>query len=273
MKAGLLTLVVLLSLLTPASAEDVSAPGKVNRILTSFETPVLAPGESGELRFVLHNPYRSPISTVVLVADIYRFATIEETRFVDGSWEWCEPFVLESPAACSREVSFSLGELGPGNSILLSFEVVTSAGMPHGNPLSESAYFVRFLLTFDLFQDSEQVSYAMASRGHFADDLWEQATGYNATNPCRDPSCRGNINLSALGVDGILPDSSFGVRAPIPIWPFYAIAVGFGISAVLTLFYYAEAHPGRLPRIERRWLRFKVIVRGLFRGRRRRKAS
>ncbi|MCK4614651.1 MAG: hypothetical protein KAU14_07600, partial [Thermoplasmata archaeon] len=46
----------------------------------------------------------------------------------------------------------------------------------------------------------------MKSRGHFSKEQWEDATT-NTTEG--DP---GNINITKLGVDGIIPDTTFGVK-------------------------------------------------------------
>ncbi len=270
----LVTALLVLSVLAfPVSAEDVSDPGKVNKLLTSFDTPLIEPGQVGAFSFTLHNPYSLSILMVEINVSIYRFATVEEDRLLDENWPWCEPFIKEAAMPCSKESKFLISEVSPGESVLLSFVVVTSREMPHGNPLSEGAFFVRFWLTFDLDQGQGPLGYVMASRGYFSDDLWEEATAYNSTNPCTDPLCRGNVNLGLLNVDGILPDSSFGVREPIPTWPFYLLLAIFALSLVFALLYYAEEHPGRLPRIEVAWLAFKNRAGKIYRARFRRKRT
>jgi len=257
MKLHVVTLLLILLMASVVGAEDIGSPSKVNNLFSAFDTPQLEPGQSGTFSFRLANPYSFTMTSVELNASIYRYATVEESRPLDPSWTWCEPFIKEAAQPCSKEYRLSIPELLPGNNVTLSFTVVTSSDMPHGTAFSESAFFVRFWLRFDVDQGSGPVRYLMASRGYFSDEQWRKATAYNSTNPCTDPACRGNINLGILGVDGIIPDSSFGVREPIPLWPFYLLVVLAVFFLILALFFYAEENPGTLPRIETFWLALK----------------
>src|SRR5207249_428146 len=83
-----------------------------------------------------------------------------------------------------------------------------------------STYFLRFWLEFDGIVNGNATRFRMASPGFFTRAEWDRATSANATTPCTPPGCRGEsgrgVNVSMLGVDGILPDSAFGVKEPIP---------------------------------------------------------
>lgn len=274
MKLYLVTLLLILLMASAVAAEDVGSPSRVNKLFSAFDTPQLEPGQSGTFSFRLANPYSFTMTSIDLNASIYRYATVEETRPIDSTWTWCEPFIKETGQPCSKEYRFSIPELLPGNNVTLSFTVVTSMDMPHGTAFSESAFFVRFWLTFNMDQGSGPVRYLMASRGYFSDERWKSATAYNSTNPCTDPACRGNINLGILGVDAIILESSFGVREPIPLWPFYLLVVLAVFFLIMALFFYAEENPGTLPRIETFWLALKGKMIRFYRLRvRRRKAG
>ena len=59
--------------------------------------------------------------------------------------------------------------------------------------------------------------------------------------------------MTDLGVDGLLPDSAFGVKEPIPRWPFYLLIALAALFLVLAFLFWVEENPGSYPRIETRW--------------------
>ena len=77
-------------------------------------------------------------------------------------------------------------------------------------------------------------------------EQWEEATT-NVTE-----GSPGNINLEALEVDGIIPDSFFGVKKPIPKWPLYALITLTIIFASLSVIFYLEEE-GNYPELNK-WL-------------------
>jgi len=81
----------------------------------------------------------------------------------------------------------------------------------------------------------------MKSRGYFTNKAWD-----NATTNVNGSRAVGGINLTMLAVDGILPDSSFSVKEPIPMWPL-ALLIGLTIffGAMALMFYLVEekGHP------------------------------
>jgi hypothetical protein len=254
---ALLVLAVVLS--PPATAEDWGAVGKVNKLISVQSSPELAPGDSGRLEFYFNSTYTEPMINVTLTAGIYRYATIEESVPVDSSWPYAYPKIAESGA---RDWTWTAARVDPGNSTLLNFTVVTvadSRDMPHGSIFSQSSYFVRFSVVFDGNVSGTMTTFHMASRGFFTDAQWDLATSPNATTPCDVPWCRGGtgrgVNLTDLGVDGVLPDSAFGVKEPIPRWPFYLLIALAAFFLVLAFLFWVEENPGSYPRIEARWAR------------------
>src|SRR5207249_10861427 len=72
-----LSLLLLAALLAPLSAgEAFGAVGKVTKLISVQEAPLLAPGESGRFVFYFNSTYTEPIRNVRLNASIYQYATI-----------------------------------------------------------------------------------------------------------------------------------------------------------------------------------------------------
>ena len=90
--------------------------------------------------------------------------------------------------------------------------------------------------------DYNNSAYIMKSRGYFTDEEWENATSQ------ADEDDPGKVDIEVLGVDGIIPDSSFKVWEPIPLWPLYVciipLIVMLGIFAVL---FYAQEEYNMFP--------------------------
>ena len=120
-----LSLLLLAAFLAPLSTgEDFGAVGKVNKLIDIQDTPQLAPGESGRVRFLFNSTYSETILNVRLNASIYRYATIDESIAVDTSWTYPYPRIAETgsrdihgrhvaPAAGEEDAvaSFSAAEL------------------------------------------------------------------------------------------------------------------------------------------------------------------
>jgi hypothetical protein len=263
----LLWLVALLVILLPtAAAQDpVKDPGKVNQLLQDFETPQLQPGQRGILAFTLFNPYSDNMTNVFLNVSIAKFATIEGSRFVDASWKWETPYFSNATSEdrAKHQYTETWTVLGPGESRRIFLEVVTSTNAPYGPFYSQGTYFVRSWLEFDYVNATGvTLHYVMASSLHFPRETWELAQ----LNPDPDsPDFAGNLNLTLLGVDGVIPDTGFGVMEPIPMWPFYLLVVLTVLTLVLALMYYLEENPGTWPWVERHWLQFKGAVKSAVR--------
>jgi hypothetical protein len=254
-------LLLAVPLVPTARGEDFGAVGKVSSLIRVVATPQLAPGESGRFEFFFNSTYAEPIQNVRLNASIYQYATIEESIPVDHVWPYRYPRIAEGSSPSGREWVWTAPIVEPSASNLLNFTVVTAASsndMPHGSVFSQASYFIRFWLEFDGTSDGNTTRYRMASLGFFSRQLWERATSENATNPCRPPWCRGdNTNISILGVDGVLPDSAFGVKEPIPRWPFYALIAAAALFLVLAFLFWVDENPAEFPRVAAWWARQK----------------
>ncbi len=254
-----------------ASAEDFGAVGKVTNLISIVSTPELAPGESGRFEFELNVTYTEPIIDVALNVSIYRYATIEESIPVDASWPYAYPFIEGNG---TREQRWTWAQIDPNTMTSVSFTIVTAADshqMPHGSVFSQASYFVRFYLTFTGNLSGTPEQFVMASRGYFSEARWDEAISDARTDPCNPPSCRGNVNLTVLGVDGILPDSAFGVKEPIPRWPFYLLIALAVVFLVVAFLFWVEENPGSYPRVEAWWARSRGRLARTFAPMRRKK--
>lgn len=258
--ALLAALLLLAALVSPPAhaAEDFAGVSYVNKFLHMVSTPQLEPGQSGEFVFQFNSTYPAGMSmlNVHLNASIYEYETIDVAVPVDRNWTYPYPYIESTRG---REWWWNASApVAPGSATNLSFTVVTSADtnlMPSGSVFSQASYVLRFWLEFDGNVSGNLTHFRMASRGYFSADTWARATNETAITPCDPPWCRGNLNMSILDVDGVLPDSSFGVKQPIPRWPFYALIVLAIFFVVLAFLFWVEENPGTYPRIETWWAR------------------
>jgi hypothetical protein len=160
---------------------------------------------------------------------------------------------------CGRATAVRAGTRTP-----LNFTILTAAesrDMPHGSVFSQSSYFVRFWLEFTGSVSGNETLFRMVGAGFFTTDQWRSAS-IPTSDPCPLPHCRGWMNVTMLAgflgvdrVDGILTDTAFGVKEPIPRWPFYAL-IGLAVAfLVLAFLFWVEENPGSYPRIEAWWAR------------------
>ena len=272
MRAIALTVVLTFVLAVSSSAlaqDDVRDPGKVNKILTygTFVTPDLEPGQQGLLAFNFSNPYSvTNMTNVRLNVSIYAYAEQDVYMTVDSSWSWQYPRFAEAPSP-GRNITITYPILRMGESIRVNLTVLTSTDMPHGGVFNQGSYFIRFWLDFDFNGTPAK----MASPGYWTKEQLQYATAEGPN--CQSADCVGQVNLSRLGnIDGILPDTGFGVKDLIPTWPFYAMIAGASFFIVLAFLFYAEENPSQFPRTARMFATFKGKLARVFRPRKSKKA-
>ncbi len=244
---AILVIIVLLSSVgARAQVTDPGDPAYVNRILVDFITPTIAPGQIANFSLEVNNSYswsvRDAVMTdVTVTASIYEYATQEESRLVNDSFS--HPPLIDGESLEKVRVIPTIGAKG---SVRVYFDIETTHQTPHGTYFSPSSYFIRFMVSFEFAGNATPV--VLKSRGYFTDEQWNRMVSIENGRSVLDVDY-----MHSLGVDGIIPDSSFGLKLPIPKWPLAAlILVCFAVSVMVT-YYFVLDNPGKFPRLEKRF--------------------
>lgn len=242
--AALLTVMLLASGCTVADVPNPGAPSYANKIMGGFVTPVIRPGETAHVSFNVSNPYKVPEGTMVntiLIVGIYWYATTETDEPVDSDF----PNPPSINGNGTTEV-VSLGRLDVNSTKRVNLSIETTKRTPHGSYFSQSTYFLRFKMVFNFEGNTTIV--VLQSRGCFTEEQWSILVSFDKEQPLVNTTY-----LKSLGVDGIIPDSSFGIKLPIPRWPLgvlIAVCVGLCFGA---LYSFVMDNPGKYPRLEKRF--------------------
>lgn len=230
---ALLPMVLLASTALGQELGDISVS---SNILSDFVTPQLAPGHSGELSFSVTNPYPWAMAASLLRVEIYAFRSASVFLLVED---------MESPpvfALTGSAVAFlSLGDIQPAESRRVTLKIETQSDTPSGGVFTQGTYLVRFWLEFD-----HPAGHAiMVSSRFFTDEEWAYATRETPPEEREAYEYAGNLNMTylalVLGVerlDGILPDTAFGVKEPLPVWPFHLLAGGSAVAFGLSVYFW-----------------------------------
>ncbi|UCE36793.1 MAG: hypothetical protein JSW00_14945 [Thermoplasmata archaeon] len=229
MKVKALVLGLILVILTfpiSADADDyVSHPGNIP-LFDEFKTPQLSPGESGAFGFSIDNRYDNEMTNVLLTAGIYACGSpyfYKQIRDVDN------PPKIDNEGV---EKVFDLQSIDNETLVYVNFTISSS------HDTTQGTYFVRFQLTFRY----NNTDFIMRSRGYFTNYQWDNATaGADDADP-------GKVDIEFLGVDGIIPDSSFKVWEPIPIWPLYVCIIPITVMlCILAVLFYCQEEYNMFP--------------------------
>ena len=227
-----------------ADIADPGAPHYVNKLLIDFVTPTVATGKTLTFSFKVNNTYvddSAAMANIVVTAGIYMYATRDEAREVNDSFQ--HPPLINGD---SLEYEQAISWLAAGDNQPISFQIETSRKTPHGTYFSQSSYFLRFSLVFTLQDNSTPV--VLKSKGWFTDYEWSRMVTY-----VNNTSVLNLTYMHSLGVDGIIPDSSFGLKEPIPRWPLVVLGVACGGTAIMALYYFVLDNPGKYPGLEKRF--------------------
>ncbi|MFQ5987207.1 MAG: hypothetical protein ACE5KQ_07610, partial [Thermoplasmata archaeon] len=164
-----------------------------------------------------------------LFGEVYAFVHRSELSEISSL---PNPPTLGTNGSTSTRVEFGALPAGARNATALA--VGTSRQTPGGTVFTQGVYLVRFRLDFDYEVGLHAV---MVSPGFYTAEEWAFAT--RDATPEEQAAYRyvGFANYSFLGlvlglpsIDGVLPDAGFGVKEPLPLWPFQLVAVGAMIS-------------------------------------------
>lgn len=233
------------------SSADISLPGApryANNVFSDFVTPTVRPGESLVFGFNMSNPYDDPsgvMTNLTLTVGIYRYATQEEVRDVDSGFE--DPPVFDNGLS---EIPLGFDELGLGEKTRVNLTIQTEKDTPHGSYFSQSTYFVRLRLVFQF--EGNETPVVLQSRGFFTDEQWDEMVSFEP-----DESIVNLTYMYSLGVDGLIPDSSFGIKIPIPRWPLGVLIGACCFTAFMALYYFVLDNPGKYPSLEKRFYKLR----------------
>jgi len=178
----------------PAVAGYPALPLAYDRaFLGNLSAPSLMPGGSGSIAFSVANPLSGAISQAALTLQVYAFnafpGNATSTVTVAGA-----P-VLSNSISSGGSVVVSVGSLAPAGVYRGSVGVATSASTPSGT------FAVRVSLSFV----ENSTGYLLESRGWFTAAQWANATQL--------PNGSATLNLSRLGVSGVLTETAIVVEA------------------------------------------------------------
>ena len=207
----------------PEHFDYISLPNKVPDF-GNFTTPVIRPGDTGTYNFTVTNRYNLTITDVFVTVEFYMWATIDDAKPIED---------LDGPVPVIKGIGepgdrVSLGSIDTGSSRPIRLDIATEDDTPKGT------YFVRHRIEFEY----DEVAFVMESRGYFTWDQWE---GFDYTNL-----------YYQLGTAGIVPDSSFSVKDPVPLWPLATLIVlCILLGTLAVVFYLAEEHGDQYPRLKK----------------------
>jgi hypothetical protein len=212
-----------------AQADDYVSDPSFIPLFDDFDTPQLEPGERGSFGLSIKNRYNRSMTNVNLTVSIYACAT---------SYVYKDIADVEHPPKINgqgTEFIFNFQNIENETLVYVNFTIKISTDTTKGT------YFMRFQLDFQFNNNT----YVMKSRGYFTDKEWENATASADTN---DP---GRVDIELLGVDGIIPDSSFKVWEPISIWPLYVCIIPtIVLIGILAVLFYAQEEYNMFPWLE-----------------------
>lgn len=242
--AGILILLSVAVVPVTADITDPGLPRYTNNMFGGFITPTVSPGETVNFSFNLTNSYSDPTATmthVVLTVGIYKYATQESARDVNSSFK--HPPLLDG---VGTELALNLTDMFPDDTVREQILIKTAGNTPHGSYFSQSTYFLRFKLEFNFAGNSTVVH--LQSRGYFTDEQWAIMVSFKAGDVLVNTTY-----MKSLGVDGLIPDSSFGIKVQIPRWPLAVLVGACVVVLMLALYYFVLDNPGKYPKLEKRF--------------------
>ncbi|MFZ1023253.1 MAG: hypothetical protein WAN87_03880 [Thermoplasmata archaeon] len=179
------------------------------QFVQQINAPTLAPSTSGTISFVVENALTAAVTFGVVNVSIYAF------NAYPGNATAPLPGGGETPTFSNGESSLSLALPSPFAANARVTDMIAIQA-PSGAPQGDFAFRI------SLFLIENGTPYLLESRGFFSNAAWANAT--------TAPGGGATLNLTALGVSGVLPESAILVRANEFVLPLYVI---FAIAVVL----------------------------------------
>jgi len=203
---------------------DISDPYFTNQLIDKIDTPRIELDNDAELTLTFKNPYPEEMENLTFKVSIYWYSYLDVDKNIS---EVDEPPVFDNGETYSI---LDIDDLSTNDSKDLKYIIHTF------EDTEEGVYSLRFKLEFSMNNETE----VMKSRGHFSSEEWDEA---------KSPGER--INLTKLNVSGILPESTFEVKNPIPRWPHYLLGIITTVSGVLAVMFYMQEKYSSFPKLEK----------------------
>ncbi|MFZ0892272.1 MAG: hypothetical protein WB778_07290 [Thermoplasmata archaeon] len=180
-----------------------------SQFVQEINAPTLPPGTSGTISFVMENALTATVTSGIVNVSLYAF------NAYPGNATARLPGDGETPTFSNGASSLSLVLPTPWAAAARLPETLT-VQVPSAAPQGDFAFRI------SLFLVGNGTAYLLESRGFFSNAAWANAT--------TAPGGGATLNLSALGVSGVLPESAVLVRTNPFVVPLYVI---FAIALVL----------------------------------------
>jgi hypothetical protein len=192
--------------------------------LSNLSVPVTAPGSTANLVASVHNPLALALTETNLSFEFYAYNAFpgNATGAIPGG---ATPS-FTGGGGTGTAVAFLLGTLAPGATTPVRSEVVVPSNAAAGD------YAIRARLTFV----ANGTYFILESRGFFTAAEW--------TNATRLAGNASTLNVSDLGVSGVLPETALPVRVTSFPWVLAALVVGAVVCAAVGGYYAARRGPG-----------------------------
>lgn len=207
----------------PVRSYDISDPGYTNEIMGEIDTPQIEPGDDGTMAITLKNPYPDVMENITFTAEIYYYSYLDVEKNISDVDQ--APVFDDDETSSVREIS----DLSENESEEMEYTIDTS------EDTEEGVYSLRYKLEF--WMDGEEE--VMKSRGFFTSEEWYEAR-----------EVEGGIDHEALNVSGLLPETTFEVKEPMPRLPQYALGIVSSGAGILAVIFYMQEKYGYFPKLE-----------------------
>ena len=180
--------------------------------------PSIAPGGDGAISLVVGDPLGVPAVATEVSLEVYAFNAYPGNA--TGPVPAGGPITFTGGGGNGDTFSELLGNIASGSSVPVSVGVAVAGSAPEG------LYAIRLAVNFT----ANGTTYSFESRGFFSDSLWANATEL--------PDRNSTLNLSRLGVSGVVPETGLLVRSD-PVGLAVELLLGTSVALAVAGGYYA----------------------------------
>jgi hypothetical protein len=223
--AVLLVALVALAAIPSAAGAPPTLPVELGRaFLSNLTLPAATPGGASTLGYAVADPLPEPLGNVSLTFSVYAFNPYPGTGTTGVPADGPQ---LSAMGASGSSVNLTTAHLAAHTS---GWSVPVEVSVPAAAPAG--SYAIRDSLSFDL----NGTRYVLESIGNFPPAEWQRANVLANGSP--------TINLSALGISGILPETALLVHNPAPLTYALWAVLGAGVAFALAGGYVALRRRG-----------------------------